>query len=84
LSGVQPVDQRLSVFQIERVEAFGEPAIDRGEQIASLLPFALIAPQPCMLIAARSSKDIQQFSDLTHTLHNCTSSEGGPFGSDGC
>ena len=26
-------------------EAFGEPAIDRGEKIVGLLPFALIAPE---------------------------------------
>ena len=32
----------------ERVEAFGEPAIDRSEEIASLLSFALIArAAPC-------------------------------------
>jgi hypothetical protein len=28
-----------------RVEAFGKPAIDRGEKIVGLLPFALIAPE---------------------------------------
>ena len=32
--------------QIERVEAFREPAIDRSEQFASLLPLPLIAPEP--------------------------------------
>ena len=42
----QLVEQRLSLFQIERVEAFGEPAVDRSEQIAGLLPLALIAPEP--------------------------------------
>ena len=41
----QLVEQRLGLFQIERVEAFGEPALDRGEQIASLIPLALIAPR---------------------------------------
>jgi hypothetical protein len=28
LSGVQLIEQRLRLLQIERVEAFGEPAID--------------------------------------------------------
>jgi PDZ domain len=46
LSDVQLVEQSLGLFQIERVEAFGEPAIDRGEKIAGLLPLALIAPEP--------------------------------------
>ena len=30
--------------QVERVEAFSEPAVDRSEKIACLIPFALIAP----------------------------------------
>jgi hypothetical protein len=46
LSGVQLIKQRLRLFQVERVEAFGEPAVDRREKIASFLPFALIAPEP--------------------------------------
>jgi len=31
LSGVQLIEQHLGLFQIERVEAFGEPAIDRSQ-----------------------------------------------------
>jgi hypothetical protein len=42
----QLVEQRLGVLQIERVEAFGEPAIDRSEQFANLLRLPLIAPEP--------------------------------------
>ena len=34
------------LFQIECVEAFGKPAVDRREKIAGLLPLALIAPEP--------------------------------------
>ena len=37
LSGVQLVEQRLGLFQIERVEAFKEPAVDRGDEIARCL-----------------------------------------------
>ena len=33
----QPVKQRFGLFQIERVEAFGEPSIDRSEQPARLM-----------------------------------------------
>jgi hypothetical protein len=32
LSNSQFLQQRLSLFQIERIEAFGEPAVDRGEK----------------------------------------------------
>jgi hypothetical protein len=46
LSGMQFVEQRLGFLQIAHVEAFGEPAIDRSEQLASLLGFALVAPEP--------------------------------------
>ena len=38
--------QNLRVFQIERIEAFGEPAIDRSKKLASLIPFPLVAPEP--------------------------------------
>jgi hypothetical protein len=46
LSGVQLVEQRLRRFQIERVKAFSEPAVNRSEQIAGLSPLALIALEP--------------------------------------
>ena len=46
LSGVQFLEQDLGLLQVERVKAFGEPAIDRGEEIASRITLALIAPQP--------------------------------------
>jgi hypothetical protein len=42
----QFVEQRLSLLQIERIEAFSEPAVDWREQIAGLIPLALIAPEP--------------------------------------
>jgi hypothetical protein len=37
------VEQRLRLLQIERVETFGEPAVDRSKKIAGLIPLALIA-----------------------------------------
>jgi hypothetical protein len=45
LSGGHLIEQRLGLFQIERVEALGEPAIDRSEKIVGLVPLPLIAPQ---------------------------------------
>ena len=52
------VKQSLRLLQIARIEPFSEPAIDRSEKIAGLIPLALIAPEPRYLIAARSSQDI--------------------------
>ena len=46
-SSGQLVEQRLSLLQIARVKPFGEPAVDRSEKLASLIPLALIAPEPC-------------------------------------
>ena len=40
------VEQCLGLLQIERVEAFGEPAVDRSEQLEGLSPLALVAPEP--------------------------------------
>jgi hypothetical protein len=40
---MQLVKKRLGLLQIERVEAFGEPAIDRGEKSAGLILLALVA-----------------------------------------
>jgi hypothetical protein len=37
MSCVQLIEQRLGLFQIERVEAFGELAVDRSEKIAGLI-----------------------------------------------
>jgi hypothetical protein len=45
VSGAQPVEERLGLLQIARVEAFGEPAVDRSEKLACLIPLALIAPE---------------------------------------
>jgi hypothetical protein len=39
------IEQRLRLLQIARVEAFGEPTVDRSEKLARFLPLALIAPE---------------------------------------
>ena len=49
----QLIEQPLRFFHIGGVEALGEPTVDGGEQIMSLGPPALLAPQPT--VAARSS-----------------------------
>jgi hypothetical protein len=40
-------EKRLRLLQILGVEAFGEPAVNRGEQLICLLAFALALPSPC-------------------------------------
>jgi hypothetical protein len=49
------VQQRLRLLQVERVEAFGEPAVDRREKIAGLVLLALIAPEPRRALSSRST-----------------------------
>ena len=46
VAGRQPLQQRLRLLQIARIEALGEPAVDRSEKFASSLPFSLITPEP--------------------------------------
>jgi hypothetical protein len=45
-SSSQRVEQSFGLLEVERVEAFGEPAVDRGEKIAGRVPLALVAPEP--------------------------------------
>src|SRR6516162_1949497 len=40
------VEQRLCLFEVGRAEAFGEPAVDRREQIAGFAATALVAAEP--------------------------------------
>src|SRR6516165_11037662 len=40
------VEQRLCVFEIGGVEAFGKPAVDRGEQLACFMVATLVAAEP--------------------------------------
>src|SRR6516165_3100575 len=42
-SGIQRIEQRSSLFEVGRVEALGEPAIDRREQVARFGMPALVA-----------------------------------------
>jgi hypothetical protein len=42
----QCFEQRLGLLQVERVEAFRKPTIDRSEKIAGFGPLALIATEP--------------------------------------
>src|SRR5215831_18317564 len=35
------------MLQVERIEAFREPAVDGSEKIAGVIPFALVAPESC-------------------------------------
>jgi len=42
---VQLIEQHPSLLQIKRVKTLGEPAVDRGEQIAGFGVFASVAPE---------------------------------------
>ena len=42
----QLAQQRLRLLQIARIKPFCKPAIDRSEKLASLIPLALVAPEP--------------------------------------
>ena len=65
--GCQLIKQRLRFLQIERVEAFSEPLVDRSEQFASLLLLPLIAPQP---------RHAHRCAQFPRTLPLCVSSTG--------
>src|SRR5215831_20528079 len=41
----QLVEQRLGFLQNRRVETFGEPAVNRGEEIAGFIVLALVKPE---------------------------------------
>jgi hypothetical protein len=53
LSSDQLIEQRLGLFQIARVEAFGEPAVDRSEKLARRIPLALIAEETMLPAACK-------------------------------
>jgi hypothetical protein len=40
------IEQRLRLFEIRRGEAFGEPAIDRREEVAGFGATVLVAAEP--------------------------------------
>ena len=42
----QCVEQHLGLLQIERVEAFGELAVNRSKKFVGLMRLTLIAPEP--------------------------------------
>src|SRR5215468_2803358 len=44
-ASLQLVEQCLGVDQVARIEALGEPLVDRGEEIARFGALALIAPE---------------------------------------
>jgi hypothetical protein len=55
LSRGQLLQQRLGLLQVNRVEAFGEPAVDRGEKIAG---FAAPDDPPTCLIKLRTLAEL--------------------------
>jgi hypothetical protein len=55
-------EQRFGLFEVGGVEAFGEPAVDRRQEIMGLGEFALVSPQPG---EARRGAQLQGFRLLT-------------------
>src|SRR5262245_24675515 len=45
ISGAKLVEQLLRLFEIRRVEAFGEPAVKGRENVTGLRDLALVAPE---------------------------------------
>jgi hypothetical protein len=45
LEGLSALSSDHLLFQIERIEALGKPAVDRSEKLAGLISLALIAPE---------------------------------------
>jgi hypothetical protein len=41
----QRLQQRLRLLQVSGVKAFGEPVVDRGQEVMGFLAFALLLPQ---------------------------------------
>jgi hypothetical protein len=40
------IEQNLRILQVRRLEALGEPAADRGEEVLGLAPFMFLDPKP--------------------------------------
>src|SRR5215510_6243658 len=51
------LQQRLGLVQIHCLKTLGEPAVDRCQEFAGLVPFTLLLPQPCQ---ARGRAQLQR------------------------
>src|SRR4029077_3482701 len=68
-SSSELVQQRLRLFQIARVESFGEPTIDRSEKLASFVPLTLVVPEPRH---AHGGAEFPRFRLLSARYSECT------------
>jgi len=59
----QLLQQRLCLLQIGRVKAFGEPAVDRGEEVAGFGAAVLVAAHPS---EAHGGAQFPEFGLLLH------------------
>jgi hypothetical protein len=67
-------------FQIKRVKLFRKPAVDRSEKLASLIPLALIAPEPRR---AYCGAEFPGFACCVRATANARSKYACPFGLSG-
>ena len=66
---MQLIEQRLGLLQIERIEAFGEPPVDRSEQVTRFGALALIAPKAS---EARDRTEFPKFCLLLARDRECS------------
>ena len=68
----QLVQQRRRLFEIGGIEALGEPAVDRGEEITCFGAAALFTQRRARLVAARNS---QSLASCSSAMLSCISSD---------
>jgi hypothetical protein len=67
------VEQRFGLLRIARIEALGKPAVDWSEEIAGLIPLALIAPEArkfCGILVPGSFRLPERAENITTTAPN--------------
>ncbi len=60
----QLVEQRLGVLEVRSAEAFGEPAVDGGEEVSGLGGFAMRVPQAGEAGRGVASQDLADWARL--------------------
>ena len=82
----QLLQQRLRFLQIERVETFREPPVNRSQQFARLLHLALVAPKACEAHGGAEFPGLGSLlaSDRLRTIKICSCFNDIPVGRNKC
>jgi hypothetical protein len=75
----QFVEQRLRLFEIGRIEPFGEPAADQREKVAGFGVAAWSRRSRARLTAARNSQSLASCSSAMLRASRCSSSAASVF-----